>query len=235
MLPIPGCETAHLRGPRNRLILPALLSISFITLALAPCILRVAAAPPAVPPAVPHVLLGTSPFLNRIQAEADAVRLTCRLLLPQRASVAAVIHSEISGSLAHALRHFCRANSFKPSDSPHINVQTLAFGSGLALRTSLMLNRIDQLPPPARVRAQPPTAVHAGSCCQPSSDIDELSFPPLCCETSHEEASVSFILKRGKHCTYNHSTGGPVSRFLSCGTSTGFVRTFNRHRPTHDA
>jgi len=207
--------------------LTSLFLICFATLVLAPSNLRVAALPPPA-----SIFLNSSPFSNRIQAEANAVQLTCHLLLSPRASarrIAAVIRTDISGSLAHSLRQFCPAGSFKTGDSPDANVPTLSFGSRTALRTSLMLQRINHLQP----SAQQPKALPVGDCCQPSSDLDELSFPPLCCEESHGHASVSFALKHERHLTHNHSAGGFVGRFLHCRASTGFAPSFARYGPPH--
>jgi hypothetical protein len=185
-----SAAAAHRRSHHEPILSPRLLLV--VTLALLPNILEVEAAPARLP----HVL-GASPFAHRLQAEANIVRLACTLLLPQRAParhLSALVLRDISGGLEYSLRQFCGDDSDK---SPGINVQVAGFSSRVALRTWLMLQHLSQhlsQPPLSSRRATRlplHTLVPVGSCCQPSSDLDELSFSASNCECPVARVTVS--------------------------------------------
>ena len=191
------------------LMRPSLMLARIAALALLFEVVHVAASSTPLPQ-----MLELSPFARRMEAEANIVALTCRLLLPQRAPgrrITAIVHSDISGSLEHSLRHSC---SSKRRHVPDTRVRINAFGSRIAWRTSLMLKRLGRpvsFAPAAR--AQQPTTVRVGNCCQPSSDLDELSFPPLCSDCFEEQASVRRSNHHDARLTFhNHSAGAPRSR-----------------------
>ncbi len=180
--------TARSPPSRPRTCLHPLFLGFILSLALVPDTLQVAAVPQFLP-----LVARSSPFANRMQAEANIVNLTCRRLLPQLVSarrVAAIVFSDISGGAGHFLRQFC---SFE-AERRDCDVQTLSFGSRTAMRTSLMLRRL--APPFSSVRIDPTlrhTSVRVESCCQLSSDVDELSFPSPCfdCPLLHDSVSSS--------------------------------------------
>ena len=146
----------------------------------------------AAPASMPH-LVGSSPFANRMQAEANAVAVTCRLLLPQHTPsprIAAFVLNDISGGLEYSLRQFC---SFKADKPPGVTVHVAAFSSRGAMRTSLLLQRLSRLPlsSPRAVGTQRQLLSTGASCCRPSSDLDELSFAATNCECSFDDEPVN--------------------------------------------
>jgi hypothetical protein len=174
--------------------------VFIFTLVLVPSTFQVAAAPSFLP-----LFARSSSFANRMQAEANAVNLTCRLLLPKLGParrVAGVVFSDISGGAGYFLRQFC---SFEAERSREFDVKTLSFGSLTALRTSLMLRRL--APPRSSVNSLSHssemigTLVRVGSCCQSSSDIEELSFPSPCfgCSAVHSSVSSTHSLIHVSH------------------------------------
>jgi hypothetical protein len=172
------------QGARQSQCLPStplfssLFLASITTLLLWADILQVAAAPASLPR-----LMDSSPFANRMQAEANAVALTCTLLLPQHAPaprIAAFVLNDISGGLEYSLRQFCLWKVDKP---PVITVHVASFSSRVALRTSLLLQRLSRRPH-VSVRTEQPSPTTGESCCQPSSDLEELSFVGSHCECS---------------------------------------------------
>lgn len=173
-------------------ILHSLFLVFIFTLALVPSTFQVAAAAPFLP-----LFARSSSFANRMQAEANAVNLTCRLLLPKLGParrVAGVVFSDISGGAGYFLRQFC---SLEAERSREFDVKTLSFGSLTALRTSLMLRRLasprSSFNSLSHSSETTSTLARVGGCCQPSSDIEELSFPPPCfgCPVDHTSVSAS--------------------------------------------
>jgi hypothetical protein len=155
----------------------------------------VLAASPACPTPVPlqgvfplQGVLESSPFANRLQSEMNVLNMTCRLLRqlqPPASRIVAVVFTDVSGGLDHSLRRSCK---FETEPIVHI----MSYGSRLSLRTSLMLKRAAS----PRLHARPARPSHHAaapvfSCCQPSSDLNELSFPPPCNECFEPKPPVS--------------------------------------------
>jgi hypothetical protein len=133
-------------------------------------------------------MLAASPFSHRVEAEANVIAVICRLLLTDRASarrLVAVVNSDISGTLEFSLHQLC---AFRRRDVPEKIAWTASFASRTAWRVSLMLKRL--FPSDHAVRTEQQTTVRVGGCCQPFSDLDELSFPASCSECSAEMATV---------------------------------------------